>query len=569
MVPRRTGGWATRGLVVVHGVRSVFAIRDVARVEAGWALSAAGALVTTVAMLAYTYTAGGAHLVAVYGVARTLPPAVVTPWVMGRLARTSRESLLRGTVAGRAVLLSATAVAAMLALPPAVAVTLVGVSAALSGSYRPLQADMLPWLVHTPAQLGASNATATLMENAASLAGPAFGGVMLVVAGAPAALALAAACMWCAVLAVLRVHLPDESRADVGGQGARSSRLDGAIALLRMLPAGGAVVLIFLQTFTRGLLMVLIVVLAVTDLRIGEQSVGWLTAAMGLGGIVGGLAAVAAMRVTRLTRAFGLGVALWGLALVLLWARPTTAVAFVAFVLVGMGNAVEDGSMFTLLPRVIDRSRSAGALGTVEVIAFSASALGALAAPGLGAALGTTPALGVVGAVTLTGAVVWARSCVALDRTIRAPGPELDLVRALPMFAPLPVVSLECLVDGASTRHYEPGEPVMSEGEPGDSLHVIEEGEATVTVRGVPHPRLRPGDAFGEIALLRDVPRTATVRAATPLRTLRIQRPDFLRVVAGNRVSAQLADTLASTRLAADSGAPQALPGADREATED
>jgi hypothetical protein len=569
MAPGHTGGTVARGLVVVRAVGSVFAIRDVARVERGWAFAVGGGLVETVAMLAYTYATGGARLVAVYGVARTLPPALVTPWVMGLVTRTRRESLLRWTTTGRAVLLTATSIAVLLSLPPAVAVVLVGASASLSGCYRPLQADMLPWLVHTPAQLGASNATATLMENAASLVGPALGGLMLAVADVPAALAVAAVSMWGAALSVLRVRLPDESRAAVDERPVRASRWAAAAALFRVLPHGGAAVLIFLQTFTRGLLMVLIVVLAVSDLRIGEESVGWLTAAIGLGGIIGGLVAVAAMRITRLTRAFGLGVALWGVALLLVWAWPTTPVALLAFVIVGIGNAAEDGSMFTLLPRVIDRSLSAGALGTLEVIAFSGSALGALAAPSLGAALGTTPALGVVGAATLTGALLWARSCVTLDRTVRAPGPELDLIRSLPMFAPLPVVTLECLVDGADVHHYQPGEAVMSEGEPGDSLHVIEKGEASVTVRGTPHPRLGPGDAFGEIALLRDVPRTATVTAATPLRTLRLRRPDFLRVVAGNRVSAQLAEGLASARLAADSTSPQVSPGAEPEPTQD
>jgi hypothetical protein len=370
-------------------------------------------------------------------------------------------------------------------------------------------------------------------------------------------------------LAVLGVHLPQDSRTAAGEHPARRSRLAGARALLQVLPRGGAVVLIFLQTFTRGLLMVLVVVLAVADLRIGAESVGWLTAAIGLGGLVGGLAAVAAMRVTRLARAFNLGVALWGGALLLVWVWPTTPVALLAFVIVGIGNAIEDGGMYTLLPRVVDRSLSAAALGTLEVIAFGGSALGALAAPSLAAALGTTPALGVVGAATLAGALLWARSCVTLDRTVRAPGPELDLIRGLPMFAPLPVVMLESLVEGTDVQHYQGGEPVMSEGEPGDSLHVIEKGEASVTVHGTPRRRLGPGDAFGEIALLRDVPRTATVTAATPLSTLRIRRPDFLRVVAGNRVSAQLAESLASARLATDPRPPHISPGAAPEPTED
>jgi CRP-like cAMP-binding protein len=93
---------------------------------------------------------------------------------------------------------------------------------------------------------------------------------------------------------------------------------------------------------------------------------------------------------------------------------------------------------------------------------------------------------------------------------------------------------------------------VIREGEPGDYFYVIVDGTATVTVRGVPRPALHAGDCFGEIALLRDIPRTATITAQQPLRTLTLDRQEFLIAIAGNIASSAAADALAAQRLADD-----------------
>lgn len=552
MAGLKAGARLRRWVAAPLDARSAFANPGVRRIELAWFLVGVGGSACMVGMLAYTYATGGTRLVAIYGLARTLPPAFVTPLLMSLVGRVSHETLLRWSVVGRAVLLTGTTVSLALGLAPGVAITLVAISASLSGAYRPLQADMLPWLVHTPRELVATNSSSTLMENAAALVGPALAGMVLLIADDRAVLGLSAGCLWAAVAAVTPVHLPDEAHSGAQDRTGHRSLVPGARAFLGILPAGGAAVLAALQTFTRGLLMVLVVVLAVEDLRLGRDSVGWLTAMIGLGGLLGGLVAVGTMRVTRLGRAFDGGVALWGIALLLLWAVPSPAVAYLAFLLVGVGNAVEDAGAFTLIPRIVGQQHSAGAFGTLELIAFAASALGAAAAPALAGRLGTVAALGVVGAAVLAGAVVWARSCLLLDRAARPPGPELDVVRAQAMFAALPVVTVERLVDGARTHHYSPGEPVMTEGEPGDSLHIIVTGTAAVTVRGAAHPGLGPGDVLGEIALLRDVPRTATVTATSPLVTVSLRREPFLSTVSGNRNTGRLASSMASARLAQD-----------------
>ena len=93
---------------------------------------------------------------------------------------------------------------------------------------------------------------------------------------------------------------------------------------------------------------------------------------------------------------------------------------------------------------------------------------------------------------------------------------------------------------------------VMREGELGGHYQLIVEGSAAVTVRGIARRTLSPGDGFGEIALLRNIPRTATVTTIEPLRTLALQRDDFLAAVTGHPASAVTAEALVVGTLEAD-----------------
>ena len=94
---------------------------------------------------------------------------------------------------------------------------------------------------------------------------------------------------------------------------------------------------------------------------------------------------------------------------------------------------------------------------------------------------------------------------------------------------------------------------VIREGDAGDHFYLIVDGSAAVSVRGTPRPSLGRGDCFGEIALLRDVPRTATITAEQPLHTLAPGRAEFLTAVTGSSSSRAAAETLVAGRLAADS----------------
>jgi len=279
---------------------------------------------------------------------------------------------------------------------------------------------------------------------------------------------------------------------------------------------------------------------------------GWLTAAFGVGGLIGGAVAAAAVRITRLGRSFIAGMLLWGLPLAILALGPAAALAYLALVVVGIGNAVVDVACFTLVTRLA-RPRTAGkVLGALEFVALAGLATGSILTPLLLHAVGVRGTLALLGGGLAGLALAHAVRFRRLDRAMPAPGPEVGLLRNLPMFAPLPLAVTELLAAEIEPRQFPAGAVVMREGDAGDHFYLIVEGSAAVSVQGAPRPSLHRGDCFGEIALLRDIPRTATVTAEQPLRTLALGREEFLTAVTGNSTSMAAADAVAAQRLSTD-----------------
>jgi hypothetical protein len=534
-------------------VRDALQLPDMRRIEVGYGLSITGELAGTVALVVYAVGAGGAALVAAYAASRTLAGMGVALVLTGITGRLRRDRLLRWITAVRMVLLAAAALLAGSHEPPVAVIAAGAASSALAGTYRPLQAAVLPWLVRTPAELAASNAVTAVMENSGALIGPLLAGGLLAVAAPAAAMAAAAGCLAAATVSLLRLTVPDTP--ELAGRGAGAVVRDvtsGLAEFVRMAPPGGVAILAFAQTLLRGALVVLIAVLAVHVLALGGSGVGWLTAAFGAGGLAGGAVAAGAVRITRLGRSFIVGMLLWGVPLAFLALRPAVTIAYLALVVVGIGNAFVDVSCFTLVTRLVGPRTAGNALGALEFVALAGLATGSILTPLLLHVFGVRGTLALLGGGLAGLALAHAIRFTRLDRAMPAPGPEAGLLTSLPMFAPLPLAVTELLAAEIEPRQFPAGEVVTREGEPGDHFHLIVEGSAAVSVRGSPRSALRRGDCFGEIALLRDIPRTATVTAEQPLRTLALGRQEFLTAVTGNSLSKAAADTLVTQRLSAD-----------------
>ena len=534
-------------------VRDALQLPDMRRIELGYGMSITGELAGTVALVVYALGAGGAALVAAYAASRTVAGMAVALVLTGITSRLRRDRLLRWSTGVRAVLLAAAALLAASGQPPAAVIAAGAASSALTGTYRPLQAAVLPWLVRTPAELAASNAVTAVMENSGALIGPLLAGGLLAVAAPAAAMAAAAGCLAVATVSLLRLTVPDTPKRAGRGPGRVVRDVTGGLAeFLRMAPPGGVAILAFAQTLLRGALVVLIAVLAVHVLALGGSAVGWLTAAFGAGGLAGSAVAAAAVRVTRLGRSFIVGMLLWGLPLAILAIAPAAATAYLALVVVGIGNAVVDVSCFTLVTRLAQPRTAGKVLGALEFVALAGLATGSILTPLLLHAVGVRGTLALLGGGLAGLALVHAVRFRRLDRAMPAPGPDAGLLGSLPMFAPLPLAVTDLLAAEIEPRQFPAGAVVMREGEVGDHFHLIVDGAAAVSVHGAPRPSLQRGDCFGEIALLRDIPRTATVTAERPLRTLALGREEFLTAVTGNSMSNMAADALAAQRLSTD-----------------
>jgi hypothetical protein len=543
---------------------AVLRIAGVRRLLTAWFGAVTAEYGALVAISVYAFIEGGARAVGLFGVLRILPALVLTPIVTSMADRVARERLLLWTVILRAAALTLVCAAILADLPLLVVLVLAGLESAFLGIHRPAQNALLPWLAHTPEELTAANVLSSLLEGTAVFVGPALVGIVLTVSGPGAAIGLIAVFMWGSAVVLARLRVPGQ-QAPVPVPAGRVRRvfddLRGGLRAYRATPGTRTLLgLAFAQTLVRGALTVLVVLLAVEILDIGEPGVGWINAAMGLGGLAGGLLAVRVVRGRWLGRWAALGVAGWGLPLVGAAAADSVALALALFAFVGVANAVLDVAVFTALQRALPAAAIGRGLGVLETVALVGIGLGAALAPAVLTMTDVQRALLGAGILLVVSAVAGWHATTVLDHGLRIPGPEVALLRGSPIFAPLPLVTVEYLATRVQEEHFEPGTTVLREGERGSLYYVIVDGEAIASVEGHPLRTMGPGEGFGEIALLRDVPRTATVVARGALRTLTLQRTEFLEALSANVDSASAADAVVRGRVQAGAWSGSAAP---------
>jgi hypothetical protein len=280
----------------------------------------------------------------------------------------------------------------------------------------------------------------------------------------------------------------------------------------------------------------------------GDTGVGLLNAAIGLGGLVGAVAALRLGGGRQLGTVCAIALAAWGLPLVLIGAWPAAALALVALFATGVSNAVLDISGFTLIQRGVGNEDRVTVFGVMEGLLGVGLLLGSLLAPALVAVFGARGAFVAAGAILPLLALASWPSIVGSARRSALAEEHLALLRRNPLFAPLPLTALDRLVESLVPKSFEPGDVVMRKGEPGDHYLLIAEGELEVSDEGQVLRTCGAGDGVGEIALLHRVPRTATVTACSPVRGYAIDATTFLAAVAGPTAAA-MAEAVASARL--------------------
>jgi hypothetical protein len=294
----------------------------------------------------------------------------------------------------------------------------------------------------------------------------------------------------------------------------------------------------------------LIVVSAVELLEMGEGGVGVLNAAIGIGGVIGALATFALAGSGRFGFLLGLGMVVWSIPIALIGIWPETLVAVALLAVLGLGNILLDVSALTLLQRVVPDDVLTRVLGLIEGLWVGAIGIGAALTPPLIALVDLRGALVVTGLLLPVFAVATRAALRSIDAETVVPEAGLALLRRIPLFSPLPPATMERLAASLDAMHFDAGHEIIRQGDAGDRFYVLSDGMVEVTSDGHSMGSFGRGYFFGEIALLRDVLRTATVRAVTDVDLQALDRDEFLAAVTGHASSAAAADDVVSARLA-------------------
>jgi MFS family permease len=433
----------------------------------------------------------------------------------------------------------------------AYAVYVLAVLSSVAGvAYGPAQGALLPSLVETPEELTAANVVSNTISSLGMFAGPALGGVLLALSGPAAVFAFNGALLvWSAAFVV---QIPRDAPPERHERPRFLPELTAGFATVLRKPALRVIVgLTGAQTLTSGLLEVLLVVLALHLLHAGNAGVGWLNTAIGIGSIAGAfvVAAVAARR--RLATGFALGIIVSVIPIALAATVSSLAPALILFGIIGAGSVLVEVGGITLLQRSAENEVLGRVFAVLESVILGALAIGALVAPALVSWLGADGALIATGVfVPVLLLPLWP-SLRRIDAEAVIAEEPLELLRRIEIFAQLDEPVLERLAGAATAVSTAAEQVVVARGEVGNHFYVIASGRAVVELEDGATRELGHGDFFGEIALLRDVPRTATVRALEPLRLFAIVRDDFLAAVTGHAPTLAAAENVVTSRLPA------------------
>jgi MFS family permease len=524
---------------------------NIRRVELAWGAAVAAEWAHFVALGVFAYEEGGAAAVGIAGLLRLLPAGVLAPFAASLGDRFRRERFLLAMALIGAGALAGSGAAAFAGQRNLVFIlaAVVGLSSTL---IRPALQALLPSLARTPEELIASNGATSTIESLGTLVGPVCAGVLVALAEVGVVFVVAAAALLgaAALLARVRVEGRINLTATANDTSAREMVAAGFRTIAKTPGVRMLVGLIAAQAFVRGCLNVLIVVAVFRVFDGGAADVGYLTAAIGVGGLLGAFGAMT-LQGRRLAVPFGVSLVFWGLPIALIGPRPYFAAALVLLAIVGAANSVEDVAVFTLLQRIIPDDILTRVLGVTWGLAMGAVAIGSIAAPPLVEAIGPRAAFFVVGSILPLLALATYRRLARIDKRIAAATAELDFIDQVPMFAPLSVAAKERLAANLVPVSVSAGEVVIRAGEAGDRFYMVDKGELEIDAGGL-HVIAQHADYFGEIALLRDVPRTATVTAAADSELYALERDDFLAAVTGHSAAHAAGQEVARARLAED-----------------
>jgi hypothetical protein len=500
------------------------------------------------ALIVYAYARGGASAAGLVAILQLIPSMLLAPLISAHLARVGVARLLALAYAAATAALACTG-AAILTGAPVVVVYAAAIAFCIAVAVgRPLHHALMPLVVRHPDELTSANIATSWGEGVGTLAGPALAGLLISVDSPGLA---------CAALAGVGLLAPllgrvQPLRADADEAPEESNGLSDLLAAARVMasqpstraliafPAGASAI--------EGAIDLLVVVLAVRILAIGPGAAGYLSAAFGAGGLLGGAAAVLLVG-RKLALPLAAAALVGGIAFGCLALNSTVLVAVALLVAAGAARTVQMVAAQTLLQRSMPLDVIVCAFALIESVRDLGLAFGALMVPLLIGLGGSGAAFVGIACLAPIAVLVAARRILRIDEEASIPVVAMGVLRNMGIFSALPGPSLETLAREARYTTADAGAAIICEGEEGDSYYAITHGSVLVTQGERELKRLADGDGFGEIALLHPVRRTATVTATSETTLLRIGREAFLTAMRANSTVSAAAATIAAARL--------------------
>jgi hypothetical protein len=519
-----------------------------ARVQGAFVAHNCGEYASWVAMLVYAYAQGGVTESGVVATAMLVPAALLAPVLAPLGRRFALGTSLFAAYVAQAVASGAVATALFAEAPKLVVYGLLVGPAVAFTLTRPTQSAFTPSLARTPDELTATNVVSGWIESASIFAAPALTGLVLATGSEAAVFAIVAAA--CLAGAVLVAPLRGLGAASVHERDPEDSFL-GSLAFVRRDPQARLLLLLLgVECVAIGAIDVIVIELAQGGLGLGSDWAAYLTAGFGAGGVLAVGVTARLVGLARLAPSLVASLGVWSLAFLGLAFLPGAFLALVLLALAGAARATFDVAGRTLLQRVARPDLLARVFGLLEGGQMAALALGSLLVPVLVSVGGLTFAFVALAVLLPLFAVVFGRSLLDIDRHATVPVVQISLLRAMPLFAALSPPTVELLARALEPVAVPAGSEVVRQGQEGDRFYVIADGEVQIVRDGRLAATRTRGDGFGEIALLYDVPRTATAVALTDTLLYALDRETFLVAVTGHTSTQRVAHELVEARLA-------------------
>ena len=490
--------------------------------------------ITALVVLAYNLT-HSATLVALLTFVRLLPYALFLPFSGALADRFNPKALMIGADLGRCVcmlaLLDVTSRGTL-----ALAFPLVFIATCLFSLFRPALNATLPAVVGDETKLVQANTIRSQVDGLAFVVGPSLTGILILLGQTRIAFAINAVTYLVSAATLLLVRVPPRPQETRPSEGSwLAETLAGYRFLFRENEGvlAAATLSVAAPCVLGGAIWTLIVVLAVQTFQMGSQGAGFLNTAYGAGGLIGGFLVGLVVSKFRVARGFVVAVGASAICATLFGLCPAGILPFVLLALVGLTDVFVEVFGTTIIQTATPRELLGRVFGAFESTYILAMLAGTLVSGPLIAAFGPRPVAVGMGLLSVVVVALFLPRLLKLESAL---GVRIFL-RQVPVLTTLSRAVVDDLALRVQLERAPAATAIVRQGEPGDKLYIVKQGEVEVSARNAEGQNLAlatlsPMDYFGEIALLRDVPRTATVQARGPVELYSLSRADFQELLA-------------------------------------